>query len=384
MLNDIYDSLIYENPSIYSIFNCNKFLDEEALEGIFEKYVIHHILPDKSLKRKNLFGIFNINKEYKVAKFIQNDNENWKGFNKNNKIYLNPGTYLFKKENLNGKGFDAAIIIAKKKDEAIVYLFQISINKKEIYTKNQLQDLIELFIQFFQQQFTFKLNKDKVFFTYIFDIKHKNDLLKKCKEKNMKCIFFKSSIKMFTNENDQNLDNIKNIGDIFVCPFNDNCEKKIEMNNIKDYQQVFLNNNQLNNLFIFLKSIFSKNNKVNVIFSNKTDLFDEGILNEETILLRNIEKEELKKWKDCIKGGKNKFKKLIDQNKINIEEEEEEDEEEEKEEKLNQLKLLILKKVNIKFYLIFPNGEIIDLKKIPIKNDNDKKNIYNVFYIEYL
>ena len=40
--------------------------------------------------------------------------------------------------------------------------------------------------------------------------------------------------------------------------------------------------------------------------------------------------------------------------------------------------------MNIKFYLIFPKGEIIDLKRIPIKNDNDKKNIYDVFYIEYL
>ena len=40
--------------------------------------------------------------------------------------------------------------------------------------------------------------------------------------------------------------------------------------------------------------------------------------------------------------------------------------------------------MNIKFYLIFPKGEIIDLKKIPIENDYDKKNIYDDFYIENL
>ena len=197
-------------------------------------------------------------------------------------------------------------------------------NKNEIYTKNKLKDFIKLFIQYFQTQFTFKLSKDKVFFTYIFDIKNKKVLLKKCKEASMKYIFFISSIKIFTNENDKNLDNIKNIEDIFVCPFNDKCEKEIEMNDIKDCQQVFLNNDQLNNLFIFLKSIFSKNknNKINVIFSNRMDLIDERFLNEERILLRNIEEEELGQWHYCIKGGKNKFKKLIAQDKINIEKEE--------------------------------------------------------------
>jgi len=393
-INDIYDSLIYENPSIYSIFNNNILLDEGALGGIFEKYVIHHMLPDESLNRKNLFGIFSVNKEYIVKKFIPNDNEILEVFNKYNRKNLNPGTYLFKQKNFNGKGFDAAIIMINKKDEAIAYLFQISINKKEIYTKNQLKDFINLFIQYFQTQFTFKLSKDKVFFTYIFDIKNKKDLLKKCKEASMKCIFFRPSIKMFTNENGQNLENIKNIEDIFVCPFNDNYNKDIEMNDIKDCKQVFLNNNQLNNLLLFLKSIFSKNknNEINIIFSNKMDFFDESFLNEERILLRNIEKEELRKWKDCVKGGRNKFKKLVEEEKEDDKEEEkednkeeeEEDEEEDEKKKCNKFKLLILKKRNIKFYLIFPKGEIIDLKKIPIENDNDKKNIYDVFYIENL
>ena len=55
-----------------------------------------------------------------------------------------------------------------------------------------------------------------MYFTYIFDIKHKNDLLKKCEDNDMKWIFFNPSIKIFTDKNGINLEKLNYIKDIFV------------------------------------------------------------------------------------------------------------------------------------------------------------------------
>ena len=58
-------------------------------------------------------------------------------------------------------------------------------------------------------------------------------------------------------------------------------------------QRVYLNESQLNNLIIFLRNKFGENEKINLIFSNNTDIIEDIFSIEEVILLRNIKKDEL-------------------------------------------------------------------------------------------
>ena len=373
VLNDIYERLILENNSIYHIFRSDKMLDEGALGGIFEKYVIYNMSPKNYEKKKKLFGAFEIGSIQEVIKFVPKINENLNKINMK-KEDVKPGTYLFKQKNFNGKGFDVAIIVINENKEATVYLFQISINKSNIYTKTQLNQLVDTFIKYFSLLYTFSLDKDRIYFTYIFDIKHKDELIKKCNSNNMKCIFFKPSIKLFTNKDEINIEKVYNSDDIFVCLGKQLFGKEIEMKNSinKHSCHTILNDLQSNNLIEFLKNKYYKCSKINLIFSNNTDKVGELYKFDEGILLRNIEKEELKIWEKCIKGGARKFKDTMKklENKENYEEEK------------NKYGLLIIKKNKMEFFLIFPNGEIISIELLPLKNLEEK--IYDLFLIEKL
>ena len=369
-------------------------MDEGALGGLFEKYVIYNMKPKQEGRKNNLFGKFEIGYEYEVKKFVPKDNENWKNqtYKKEN---LKPGTYLFKQKNFNGKGFDVAIIVINNNNEATVYLFQISINKEKIYTKEYLEGLIDTFIEYFTLLFTFPINKERVYFTYIFDIKHKDELLKKCEKNNMKCIFFKPTIKLFTDKYEINLEKSNYIEDIFVCiKENKLYGKEIEMKNLEQLQSqhVYLNKSQLNNLFNLLNDKFGEKEKIEIIFTNNTDKINDLFNNKEVILMRNISKSELNELKDNIEGGKTKYKSIIKKSKTNKtveyeEEEEEEDEENEFDEcnkikRKNNFKLLIINVNILEFYLIFPNGDIVAFEKVHLKNQG--KKMYDLFYIAKL
>ena len=342
--------------------------------------------PKKDKKMTKLFGLFEISDTYEVKKFVPKSNENWKD-QSYKKEHLNPGTYLFKQKIFNGKGFNAAIIIINDKNEATVFLFQISINKKEIYTINYLETLIDTFIEYFTLLFTFSFNKERIYFTYIFDTKHKEELLKKCDSKNMKCIFFKSSIKIFTDKKGINLEKVDNLEENFISLKKNLYGKEFEMKNSSDLQmqRVYFNESQLNNLIIFLNNRFGNDEKISIIFSHNTDIIEDVFTIEEIILFRNIKKDELDTWKNNIKGGIYEFKKINKKNTKNKEvefgEEKDSNEEDNKDKIKNNFKLLIIKNKPLDFFLIFPGGEIIGIEKVTLNNIREK---YDVFYIEKL
>ena len=95
----------------------------------------------------------------------------------------------------------------------------MSISKNTIYTIGLLKEYINGFIEYFKLQFSFVIEKEKVFFTYLFDPKNKDNLLELCKYKNMPCIFFYPLSKLFTDKNDYEINNIDNI---FIAPFKKN------------------------------------------------------------------------------------------------------------------------------------------------------------------
>ena len=227
VMTQIYENIIYANKSIYTIFKYIE-LDPGALGDLYEKYVIYFMQPDKYCHEKNLFNYFKIIKIKYVEKFVRTDNEKY-----NKKEYvikeLYEGDYLFKQTQFRGKVFDCAIIRINKNNEAIVFFFQISINKIVVYTITELQRFITTFIDYFSFQYKFKIKKENVYFTYIFDFQHKDDLLSKCNQNNLKCIFFVPSIQKFVDKDERELNNLDNIDNIFIKPFLFDSKDGIEM-----------------------------------------------------------------------------------------------------------------------------------------------------------
>ena len=373
VLSEIYEKLIYDNGNIYQIFNNNK-LDKGAIGGIYEKYVIFNMSPENDGYDKILFGSIRVNKVYEVKKFLPNDNENWKK-KLNEKKKLEIGTYLFKQKNFNGKGFDVAIFNINDYNNIIVYLFQISINKKEIYSENTLKKFIKTFIEYFQFLFDFKLYINNIYFTYIFDVENKVDLTKKCNEKKMKCIFFQPAKGkgIFMNMNGEKLDTIQNLNEIFICPFKNINDNDIIMKDeiLKKKQNVYLNNQQLNKLTNFIIKTFKKqykDKKINFKFTNNIELIDESFLNNKTIILRNIDENETY-WEKFAHSKKDYIKN----------EDDEEEENKENDKVLINCKLLIIRIKRINFYLIQNDGEIVIIEKLSLRYKLNK--IYDVFYI---
>ena len=244
-MNKLYEDIIYENNNIFQIFD-NIKLDRGALDGLYEKYVIHFMEPDEHIHERKLFNIFNINEVLTVEKFVPNSNEKY--FNHSYEIRkLKDGDYLFKQKQFGGKAFDCAIIRVNNNTNAQVFFFQISINKDTLYSIQQLNTIIKTFIDYFGYQFELKIKQEDVYFSYIFHTKNKDELCKKCDKNNLKCIFFNPSIQKFINKNNEELDDINNennINNIFVNPFklynNNNKDNDIDM---EDLANIKVSNN---------------------------------------------------------------------------------------------------------------------------------------------
>lgn len=366
VIGEIYEYIIYENSSIYNILNEVR-LDNGALGGIFEKLVSYHMSPNDIIKKKLLFHTFYITKVYTVDKFLPNNNEN---IDKKMFEYqtLEQGIYFFKQKIFSGKGFDLGIIVINNKNQATVYLFQVSISKDTIYTISLLKKYIKDFIEYFKLQFSFVIEKENVFFTYLFDPKNKDNLLKLCKPKNMPCIFFNPLSKLFTDQNDYEINNIENI---FIAPFKKDIDDIIlEDSEEKMYNKTFDLNDNISSIIIsILKKEMNIEGNIKLQFSHKISSFSEEILDNGRIFLRKIENGE-KGWKSCFS------KKEIN----NLEKKDGEKEEEKEEELLENALLLIFKKDNLIFKFISRKGNIYGLNKIPIieKITNRYYDIYDI------
>jgi hypothetical protein len=75
-MTEVYEKIIYASKSIYSIFN-DIGLDQGALGGLFEKYVIYTMEPDINKNCKILFNYFKIKEVEIVDKFVPKENENY-------------------------------------------------------------------------------------------------------------------------------------------------------------------------------------------------------------------------------------------------------------------------------------------------------------------
>ena len=371
VMNKIYEYIIYENKNIYQIFD-NINLDEGALGGLYEKYVIHFMEPNKYTNERLLFNLFNIQKIITVDKFVPKSNEKYFE-NEFDAIKLIEGDYLFKQEQFAGKAFDCAIIRIKKNSAAEVFLFQISIYKSTLYSIIDLNSFIEEFIKYFNYQFMFKINKEDVYFTYIFHTREKNNLYSKCAKKKLKCIFFNPSIQRFTNINNADLDDIDNkisLDDIFINPFNiiNNFDNDIIMKDetneivLKDILKpnFALNDNQKKGIVNLWKNLYPqfKNIKIDLSYSHTSYSLDQNFLSNKTMYLRQLYENEIDDW----------IKVIIDVNK---------DAEITKKNNL----LLVYKKTNLYFRVISNDGIAYQIEYIPIRAKVGIKN-YDIYIVK--
>ena len=148
VMNKIYEYIIYENNNIYQIFD-NTNLDRGALGGLYEKYVIHFMEPNKYINERALFNLFSIKEIVTVEKFVPKINEKYFE-NEYNVRTLKEGDYLFTQNQFGGKAFDCAIIRIKNNFDTEVFFFQISTYKKTLYSITQLNEIIKTFINFFR------------------------------------------------------------------------------------------------------------------------------------------------------------------------------------------------------------------------------------------
>ena len=366
VMNKIYEFIIYENNNIYKIF-ANIDLDKGALGGLYEKYVIHFMEPDRYIKIRKLFNYFNIKEIVNVEKFVPTSKEKYFKRQFITKS-LKEGDYLFKQEQFGGKAFDCAIIRITKNAETQVFLFQISIYNHKIYKLDDLNKLIETFIKYFSFQFEFTIKKENVYFTYIFHTEDKSKLLKECKKNKLKCIFFNPSYQIFTDENDIDLSQINSINNIFANPFYlINKDLDIQMKDMISINKLnsitkpnyIINIKQKKNIEKIWKNIFNKDTIVEIFYSHNTHFIDEKYLSNEIMYLRVIDEDESEEWIQAI-TEEDKDKEISEKNNL----------------------LLIYRQTNLQFRIISENGIMLKLKYIPIGIKCDLKN-YDIYIAKF-
>ena len=371
VINELYDFIIQENIHIFQIFD-NIKLDQGALEVLYKKYAIYFMEPDKYFHEKNVFNLFNIIDIVTVDKFVSEANEKY--FKKNfTKKSLTEGDYLFKQEQFGEKPSDCAIIRNKKNGDIQVFLFQISMDKNTLYSINQLKKYIESFRKYFSYQFTLSIKLEEIYFTYIFHTKNKDKLFNDCKIKKLKCIFFNPYYQCFTNYNNNALDDINyrgSINKIFVNPFklnNENSDINMEEHTntglLVDItkQNFILNDKQKYRIKELWKNLYPYLQKENIeiFFSHNTQFFRENYLSNKIMYLRQLNKNEIGDWN----------KALI------------------KEERKSEIKgknnlLLIYKAINLSFRIISEDGNIFEIKYIPIRENEGIIKRYDIYIVK--
>ena len=103
----------------------------------------------------------------------------------------------------------------------IAYLFQISINRsyKDIFNLSNLEINIKKFLQYFSK--VYSLYFDDVYFTYIFDSKNMDNMVRICDIRKMPYMFFDTNEEIFIDTNYKEVElNNNNIKKFFINPVN--------------------------------------------------------------------------------------------------------------------------------------------------------------------
>ena len=102
---------------------------------------------------------------------------------------LEKGIYLITQKRYGGKALDIALIKVSDYDSEIVGI-QISINKKGIFTKEEVQMFLFQLQTNIYYYYNLEVKDENLYFCYIFDYNNQvQDMLKGCKKNRMKYFF---------------------------------------------------------------------------------------------------------------------------------------------------------------------------------------------------
>ena len=139
-----------------------------------------------------------------------------KSFDEKKKILS--GTYLFVQTILNEKDLDLLIIDIDKNNVAEkIIVFQISLIKEnnKIYNEESLRTSCKKLMNNLNNNYNFKINKFRIYFTYIFDPSYKKiektkfeDMLNQCNLNQMRYIIFDTEKNEFINKKGNKIENL--------------------------------------------------------------------------------------------------------------------------------------------------------------------------------
>ena len=274
VLNEIYSDIINTNPNIYNNLT-NTELDGGAKGKLFEKIVTYYLNKESKININKdsikYFKDYLINYHDEVEVLVLNDNE------KPEKVifkkHLEKGIYLITQKRYNGKAIDIALINNTEIKEIIG--IQISIHKKPIFTITQISEFLVKLKQNIEKYYDFEINFEGLYFCYIFDNNNKDiAMIKKCKENNIKYIFFDVTNNNFLDDKYFKIDNLKtnllsfssilpdiknNIGDLSIIDYFKNIPEETKDNKVINYEilngpLIQINQKQKNSILKLFKS----------------------------------------------------------------------------------------------------------------------------------
>ena len=169
VLKEIYYSFVYDNQNLYE-----KILNFDLIKGggkgcCFEQIVVHNLTPSDS-NYNVTFPDLIIEEKKSIPQFIPKSNEvNIPYFEDKIKILKNK-TYLIEQDIFGGKSIDFIIIDTFRKEQ-IIFAFQASILKDNIFTESEIKDYLKdmnTYIKNFIDNL--KVREDNLFFGYVFSL----------------------------------------------------------------------------------------------------------------------------------------------------------------------------------------------------------------------
>jgi len=263
VVNCLYEYIIYRKLSLYNSLISNKLIDEGAKGQIFKKYVTYYLNPCTNETNKNYyFKDIKIKYLEKMRKFIPRNDDIiiLKSFDEKKKLLS--GTYLFVQTILNEKDLDLLIIDIDKNNVAEkIIAFQISLLKEnnKIYNEESLRTSCKKLIKNLNNNYNFKINKFRIYFTYIFDPSYKKiekakfeDMINQCNLNQMRYIFFDTEKNEFINKKGNKIENlIENT----VSPFVNRKRTRQEIDNGEEEEK----ENALKKIFVKPSRYFDLN-----------------------------------------------------------------------------------------------------------------------------
>ena len=264
LIKDIYFYIILNK----NYLSFQKILNNKgsALGTLFEYKVIYNISNNKN---ENYFSNVNISETLSLEILIPKNNQNYTPKFKRN--LDNDKIYLITQEQFGGKDLDF-LIINMKNNIPIIYGFQVSIHKNNIFIIDDLEKSFNILKNNLNISFKLNIEDNNMNFGYIFDYSRINTseyeiMLTKCKKKNLPYVFFNPEDNKFYSQNGVVVYNIES--------FNKNINS-IKSNNklITDYFSIYYNyfitNEQMNIIINFLSKKLQKSIK-NLKFIEKVN-----------------------------------------------------------------------------------------------------------------